>query len=132
MFEFVCKILGFSLKITCFLSFPSKSHAESPRNFIHNLVVDPKRAKFNQKSEIGHVRTCQDLSRKTHKGPKGPIWAHEDRSWQVRTCPISDFWLNFACFGPKNGIFTKFIDDYASFLLEKFKNHVILIKNLNI
>ena len=27
-----------------------------------------------QKSEIGHVRTCQDLSRRIHKGP---YWAHK-------------------------------------------------------
>ena len=33
---------------------------------------------------------------------------------------------------PKNGILTKFINDSAWFLLEKLKNHVILIKHLNI
>ena len=25
-------------------------------------------------------------------GPYGPLWVLLDRSWQVRTCPISDFW----------------------------------------
>ena len=34
--------------------------------------------------------------------------------------------------GSRNGVLTKFIDDSASFLLEKLKNHVILIKNPNI
>ena len=34
-------------------------------------------------------------------GPYGPIWVLLDRSWQVRTYPISDCWSNFACFGFK-------------------------------
>ena len=41
-------------------------------------------------------------------GPYGPIWVLLDRSWQVRTCPISDFWSNFARFGSKNCILIKF------------------------
>ena len=41
-------------------------------------------------------------------------------------------WFNFARFGSRNGILTKFIDDSASFLPEKLKNLVILRKNLNI
>ena len=48
-----------------FLSFSNKKHAESFRNFVKNLVLDPKRPKLDQKSEIGHVRTCQDLPRRT-------------------------------------------------------------------
>ena len=30
-------------------------------NFVKIPFLDPKRAKLDQKSEIGHVRTCQDL-----------------------------------------------------------------------
>ena len=37
-----------------------------------------------------------------------------------------------ARFGSRNCILTKFIDDSASFLPEKLKNHVILTINLNI
>ena len=55
-----------------------------------------------------------------------------DRSWQVRTCPISDFWSNFACFGFKIICLTEFLDDSAWLLLEKLKKHVMLIKNFNI
>ena len=40
--------------------------------------------------------------------------------------------VQFACFESRNGILTKFINDSASFLLEKLKIHVILTKNLNI
>ena len=47
------------------MSFSSKNDAESSRNFIKNLVLDPKHAKLNQNSDFGHVRTCQDLSRRT-------------------------------------------------------------------
>ena len=59
------QILRFLVKITCFLSFSSKNHAESFINFVKNQILNPKRAKLDQKSEIGHVRTCQDLSRRT-------------------------------------------------------------------
>ena len=30
-----------------------------------NPILNPKHAKIDQQSEIGHVRTCQDLSRRT-------------------------------------------------------------------
>ena len=49
----------------CFLSFSGKNDAESSRDFIKKLFLNPKHAKFDQKSEFGHVRTC----------PGGPIWA---------------------------------------------------------
>ena len=51
-----------------------------------------------------------------------------DWSWQVWTCPNHDFWSNLARFGTKNGISTKFIDDSATFLLEKLTNHYIFTK----
>ena len=58
------QILGFGRK-TCFLSFSRKNHADSSRQFVKNSVLDPQHTNFDQKSEIGHVRTCQDLSRRT-------------------------------------------------------------------
>ena len=54
------------------------------------------------------------------------------RTWQVRTWPNRDFLSKFACFGFKIRFLTKFHNDSASFLSEKLKNQVILIKNLNI
>ena len=55
------QILKFLIKITWFLSFSSKSDAESLCHFVKIPFLDLKRAKLDQKSEIGHVRTCQDL-----------------------------------------------------------------------
>ena len=54
------------------------------------------------------------------------LWNQEE----VRTWLKSEFWSNLARFGSRNSILTKFMDDSASFLPEKFKNHVILIKTL--
>ena len=80
-----------------------------------------------------------------YMGPYGPLWAHilaHMALWAHMGLPgqvlekASTFrktiWTNFARFGSKNSILTKFINDSASFLLEKLKNQVILIKNLNI
>ena len=79
-------------------------------------------------------------------GPYGPIWAHMgpymgpyrplwvllDRSWKIPYTFRRDFWTNFAGFGSKTCFLMKFLNDSASFLLEKLKNHVILTQNLNI
>ena len=90
-----------------------------------------------------------------HMGPYAPILAHMDPQtsdsflplvrkdfpcvflnlWnqeEVRTWRKSEFWSNLARFRSTNGILTKWPNDSASFLLEKLKNQVILIKNLNI
>ena len=56
------------------------------------------------------------------------LWNQEE----VRTWLKSEFWSNLARFGSKNKFLTKWHNDSASFLLEKLKNQVILIKNLNI
>ena len=62
------------------MSFSSKNDAESSRNSIKNKVLDPKRAKFIQKSYgkfMESLRNFQDLSSRTHKVPRpyAPIWA---------------------------------------------------------
>ena len=44
--------------LTCFLSFSRQNDAESLWNFVKNLILNPKRVKLDQKSEIGHARTC--------------------------------------------------------------------------
>ena len=70
-----------------------------------------------------------------HMGPYGPIWAHKGLPGQVlekASTFRTDIWTNFARFGSRNGILMKFHNDSASFLPEKLKHHVILIKNLNI
>ena len=69
--------IRFSFKITWFLSFSGKLDAESYRNLMKNSVLGPKRAKFVQKSYgkfTESLRNFQDLSRRTHKGPYGPIY----------------------------------------------------------
>ena len=48
-----------------FFSFSKQNHAESSRNCINKKNLKPKHAKLHQKSWFGHVRTCQDLSRRT-------------------------------------------------------------------
>ena len=48
-----------------FLSFFSKNDAESLGYFVKIPFLDPKRAKLDQNSDFRHVRTCQDLSRRT-------------------------------------------------------------------
>merc|ERR1711924_126835 len=70
-----------------------------------------------------------------HMGPSGPLWVLLDRSWRFRKLSVNfpcDICTNFARFGSRNSILMKFLNDSASFLLEKLKNHVILTKNPNI
>ena len=52
------KILRFLVEKIYLRSFSKQNHAESSRNFVKNSVLDPKCAKFDQKSWFGHVRTC--------------------------------------------------------------------------
>ena len=47
----------FYLKKCCFSS-SRQNHAESSGNFVKNLILNLKHAKFDQKSEIGHVRAA--------------------------------------------------------------------------
>ena len=67
-----------------------------------------------------------------HMGTYGPIWALMGPPGQVRTCPISDFWSNCVRLESKTWFLTKFVNDFAWFLFEKLKIHVIFIKNINI
>ena len=65
MFGILNQNLRFWIEKTCFLSFSTKSHAESSRKFFEKTILNSKHAKLDQKSEIRHVRSCQDLSRRT-------------------------------------------------------------------
>ena len=83
-FWFFGKILRLLVKMTWFLSFSGKNDAESFRNFIKIPFLNPKRAKLVQKSYGKFTESLrnlprpyvifQDLSRRTHKGPYGPIY----------------------------------------------------------
>ena len=56
----ICDLfLNFWVSKPCSLSFSTQNHAESFGNYINKSVLDPKRAKFHQQLEFGHVRTCQ-------------------------------------------------------------------------
>ena len=65
MFCLIFRFLSFLVSNPCFLDSSTQNHAESSRNYLKKLGLDPKRAKWNPNSEFGHVRTCQGLSRKT-------------------------------------------------------------------
>ena len=67
-----------------------------------------------------------------HVGPYGSSWTGLGKSVNFPSTFRRDFRTNFARFGSKTKILMKFLNDSASFLLEKLKNHVILTKNLNI
>ena len=63
----------------------------------------------------------------------GPIWALMGPPGQVLEDYVRfpstfrrEIWTNFARFGSKTKFLIKFLNDSASFLLEKLKNHVIL------
>ena len=70
-----------------------------------------------------------------HMGPCGPMWAHMGPPGQVLE-KASTFrktiWTNLVRLGSKTHFLMKFLNDSASFLLEKLKNHVILTKNPDI
>ena len=51
-----------------FLSFSTQNHVESFMNLINKSVLDPKRARLNQNSDFGHVRTYS--------------WLHKSRNTQ--------------------------------------------------
>ena len=65
-------------------------------------------------------------------GPYGSSWIGLGRLRKLSVNFPLDFWTNFARFGFKTEFLMEFLDDSASFLLEKLKDYVILTKNLNI
>ena len=69
---------------------------------------------------------------RAHMGLYGPIWAHVGPPGQVLEKASTFPQLSVETFGPislkfgcKTKILTKFLNDSASFLLEKLKNHII-------
>ena len=83
------QLLRFLIKITWFLSFSNKNDAESLCHFVKNLILDPKRVKFDQNSDFCHVRTFS--------------WLHKVNPRKTVGKPIflsgflglfSDFWSN--------------------------------------
>ena len=59
-----------------------------------------------------------NLYDKTDDFIKNNKFTWENRSWQVRTCPISDFWSKFVRLGFKTKFLMQIIDDSAWFVLE--------------
>jgi len=55
----------FRMVLTCSWVSCSKNDTERLWNHLKKQVLEPKRMKFDQNSDFGRVRTCQDLSRRT-------------------------------------------------------------------
>ena len=95
---------------------------------------------------LGRVGAQSGLGPGPGWGPYGPIWAlmgpYVDpygSSWTGLGEGVNfpstfrkTIWINLARFGSKTHLLMKFLNDSASFLLEKLKNQVMLTKNLNI
>ena len=118
-------IFGILINILWFLSFSGKNDAESLWNFVNKKWKGVK----SEKIKVFPLVWSKYLSSWTGLGRSGHV---QITTWQVRTWPNRDFLSKFACFGFKIRFFTKFHNDSASFLPEKLKNQIILIKNLNI
>ena len=65
-----------------------------------------------------------------HMGPYGSSWTGLGEGVNFPSTFRKTIWTNFARFGSRNNMLMKFLNDSASFLLEKLKNHVILTKTL--
>ena len=98
--------------------------------FRRNSFEARLRYMFRSQTTPGPVRVG------AHMGPYGPlwahIWAHMDRSWRFRQLSVNfpeDIWTNFARFGSKNGILTKFIDCCMAFGGEAKKTHYFYKKS---
>ena len=69
IFRIFGQILGFWVKITCFLSFSNRNDAESSINFIKIQFLDPKRAKLVQKSYRKFRESLRNLPRPVQEDP---------------------------------------------------------------
>ena len=63
--KWFCIVLPGEAEKHVFFSFSTQNHTESSITFVKKSVFNPQRAKFDQNSDFGHVRTCQDLSKRT-------------------------------------------------------------------
>ena len=88
IFGKICQILRFLIKITWFFSFSSKNDAESLCHFVKIPFLDLKRAKLDQKSWFGHVRTCQDLFSYINLSYFYGIKRRSGHDWSQRFGPI--------------------------------------------
>ena len=104
IFWILNKILRFLVSKPCFFSFSTQSHAEPSWNWLKNLVLDPKRAKVDQKSEHEHVQHVP-------KAPsEGGIPFRKTASFFVSTCFSTKLF------------FHKFNKGLACFWLKKLRN----------
>ena len=67
--------IRFFRKNNVFFSFSGKGHAESSINFVKITFLDPKRAKLDQNSDFGHVRTYSWLHKL--RNTQGKIYGTE-------------------------------------------------------
>ena len=67
-----------------------------------------------------------------HMGPYGSSWTGLGKSVNFPSTFRKTIWTNLARLGSKTNFLMKFLNDSASFLLEKLKNHVIWTKSFNI
>ena len=69
IFAILGQILRFFVKITWFFSLSNKKDAESSRNFIEILVLEPKRSKFVQQSYGKFTESLRNLPRPIQEDP---------------------------------------------------------------
>ena len=67
-----------------------------------------------------------------YMGPYGSSWTGRGEGVNFPSTFRKTIWTNLIRFGSKINFLIKFLNDSASFLLEKLKNQVILIQNLNL
>ena len=119
------QVLRFLIKITWFLSFSMQSHAQSSRNFVTNFILDPKRVKFDQKSNIwaymgpygpgqgpwraGKVEEKRILKQNMLSGGHNRRFLR--KMWYVKNNRFP------------NWVSDEFLDDSAWFCVEKLRKH---------
>ena len=112
---------------------PMSGHAVETLVFSHRDTYFKKRNQDNLNKYSSRRETTPPVDGKpllqTGNHPSRRETNHEHRPIWAHTGPI---WSNFARCGSKIEFLIKFLDDSASCLLEKLKNHVILTKNINI
>ena len=98
------------------------------------LVQEPFLKKVQISEIVSHTAWARAGPIRAHMGPCGPMWAHMGpygSSWTGLGEGVNfpstfrrDIWTNLLRLGSKTHFLMKFLDDSASFLLEKLKTHI--------
>ena len=77
---FLSFCFNFWMEKQCFLDSSRQSHAEPLWNYLKKFVLDPKRAKLEQNSDFGHVRTYSSLHklRNIQESKKTRFWYNKN------------------------------------------------------